>query len=147
MGNEDPSYTYRWTPSTGLDDSTKAEPTTLTEVDLTYTVLVTDTNGCTYTDSVLIVYAPNIDIPSGFTPNGDGSNDVWNIRLLEKFPNASVQIYNRWGQLLYEQPNGYTVPWNGKYDGKDLPIGTYYYIIDLKDASQKPITGPITIVK
>lgn len=147
LGNEDPSYTYRWTPSTALDDSTKAEPTTLTEVDLTYTLLVTDTNGCTYTDSILIVYAPNIDIPSGFTPNGDGSNDVWNIRLLEKFPNASVQIYNRWGQLLYEQPNGYTVPWNGKYDGKDLPIGTYYYIIDLKDASQKPITGPITIVK
>ena len=147
LGNEDPSYAYLWTPATDLDDSTKAEPTTLTEIDITYTLLVTDTNGCTYTDSVLIVYFPNIDIPSGFTPNSDGNNDVWNIRILEKYPNASVQIYNRWGQLLYEQPNGYTVPWNGKYDGKELPIGTYYYIIDLKDPTVKPLTGPITIIK
>ena len=147
LGNEDQSYSYSWTPSEDLDDSTKAEPTTLTTVDRTYTLLVTDTNGCTYTDSVLIVYSPNIEIPSGFTPNGDGDNDVWNIRLLEGFPNASVQIYNRWGQLLYEQPNGYNVPWNGEYNGKSLPIGTYYYIIELNDAAAKPVTGPITIVR
>ena len=147
LGNEDPSYAYLWSPGTDLDDSTKAEPTTLTVVDITYTLLVTDTNGCIYIDSVLVVYFPNIDIPSGFTPNSDGNNDVWNIRVLEKYPNASVQIYNRWGQLLYEQPNGYTVPWNGKYDGKALPIGTYYYIIDLKDPTTKPLTGPITIIK
>lgn len=147
LGNEDPSYTYLWTPSAGLDDSTKSEPTTLTEVNITYTLLVTDTNGCTFTDSVLVVYSPDIEVPSGFTPNSDGNNDVWNIQLLEKYPNASVQIYNRWGQLLYEQSNGYTIPWDGKYKGKELPIGTYYYIIDLKDSAAKPLTGPITIIR
>jgi len=147
LGNDDPSYSYLWTPGKGLDDSTKAEPTTQTEVDITYTLLVTDTNGCKYSDSVFVSFSPNIEVPSGFTPNNDGANDVWNIRLLEKFPNASVQIYNRWGQLLFEQQNGYTIPWNGKYKGKELPIGTYYYIIDLKDPKVKPLTGPITIIK
>ena len=109
--------------------------------------MVTDTNGCTFTDSLLLLYFPNIDISSGFTPNGDGNNDVWNIRLLDKYPNASVQIYNRWGTLLFEQPNGYRVAWNGKYKGKELPIGTYYYIIDVKDQSIKPLSGPITIIR
>ena len=147
LGNENPSYTYLWNPGTDLDDSTKSEPTTLTEENRTYTLLVTDTNGCTFTDSILVVYSPDIEVPSGFTPNSDGNNDVWNIQLLEKYPNASVQIYNRWGQLLYEQPNGYSVPWDGKYEGKELPIGTYYYIIDLKDSEAKPLTGPITIIR
>jgi len=147
LGNENPSYTYLWNPGTDLDDSTKSEPTTLTEENRTYTLLVTDTNGCTFTDSILVVYSPDIEVPSGFTPNSDGNNDVWNIQLLEKYPNASVQIYNRWGQLLYEQPNGYSVPWDGKYEGKELPIGTYYYIINLKDSEAKPLTGPITIIR
>ncbi|MDB4062098.1 gliding motility-associated C-terminal domain-containing protein [Vicingaceae bacterium] len=147
LGNEDPSYTYLWNPGTNLDDSTKAEPTTLTEENRTYTLLVTDTNGCTFTDSILVVYSPDIEVPSGFTPNSDGNNDVWNIQPLEKYPNASVQIYNRWGQLLYEQQNGYSVPWDGKYEGKELPIGTYYYIINLKDSAAEPLTGPITIIR
>ncbi|MDA9783213.1 gliding motility-associated C-terminal domain-containing protein [Vicingaceae bacterium] len=147
LGNEDPSYTYLWNPGTNLDDSTKAEPTTLTEENRTYTLLVTDTNGCTFTDSILVVYSPDIEVPSGFTPNSDGNNDVWNIQPLEKYPNASVQIYNRWGQLLYEQQNGYSVPWDGKYEGKGLPIGTYYYIINLKDSAAEPLTGPITIIR
>jgi gliding motility-associated-like protein len=147
LGNDDPSYTYEWTPGADLDDSTIAEPVTVSEIDITYTLMVTDTNGCTFEDSLLLLYFPNIDIPSGFTPNGDGNNDVWNIRLLEKYPNTSVQIYNRWGTLLFEQPNGYRVAWNGKYKGKDLPIGTYYYIIDVKDQSIKPLSGPITIIR
>lgn len=147
LSNEDQSYTFLWTPSTDLDDVTLAEPITSTRNDITYTVLVTDTNNCTYVDSVEVLYTPNIEIPSGFTPNGDGVNDVWNIEYLDEFPNASVQIYNRWGTLLYETKNGYLTPWDGKYEGKKLSIGTYYYIIDLNDSKFKPLTGPVTIVK
>ncbi|MBL4707000.1 MAG: gliding motility-associated C-terminal domain-containing protein, partial [Flavobacteriales bacterium] len=148
ISNEDLSYIYRWTPSTNLDDSTTAEPITTTRDDITYTVLVTDTiSGCTYLDSVVVNYSPNIQIPSGFTPNGDGTNDVWDIEYLNAFPNAAVQIYNRWGTLLYETSNGYVTPWDGKYEGNKLPIGTYYYIIDLKDTKFEPLTGPVTIVK
>ena len=147
LTNEDPSYSYLWSPDTALNDATAAEPVTSIEEDIIYRLLVTDTNGCVYKDSINIFYSPNIDIPSGFTPNGDGVNDTWNIRYLAAFPDASVSIFNRWGELLYEQNNGYLNAWDGKYKGKKLPIGTYYYIIDLKDDRFKGLTGPVTIVK
>ena len=108
---------------------------------------VTDTNGCNYIDSIRVIYNEELRIPSGISPNGDGKNDVWRISVLEEFPNASVQIFNRWGELLYEQPNGYKEPWDGTYKGKALPVGTYYYVIDLKSDRFETITGPITIVK
>ena len=114
---------------------------------LLYKLNVIDTNGCSYTDSVQVIYAPDIDIPSGFTPNADGTNDVWNIRFLDQFPEATVEVYNRWGQLLYQSEKGYTNPWDGKYNGQDLPIGTYYFIIDFNDPKLETVTGPITIVK
>lgn len=147
LTGDNPAYSYIWTPADGLNDSSLAEPTTSIREDITYIVEVTDTNGCSFVDSINVTYSPNIEIPSGITPNGDGKNDVWNIRYLNDFPTASVQIYNRWGTLLYEQPNGYLKPWDGTYEGKKLPIGTYYYVIDLKDDRFSPLTGPITIVK
>ncbi|PIZ06317.1 MAG: hypothetical protein COY57_02660 [Flavobacteriales bacterium CG_4_10_14_0_8_um_filter_32_5] len=57
-----------------------------------------------------------------------------------------VEIYNRWGELLFHA-DGYKQDWNGTYKGKDLPIGTYYYIIELNDGITKPFTGPITILR
>lgn len=146
LTGNDTSYTYTWSPATFLDDSTAAEPTTSATEDITYNLTVVDTNGCIYEGSVFVLFAPDLEIPSGFSPNGDGNNDVWNIGFLDQFPQATVQIFNRWGQLLYESNNGYT-PWDGTYDGEELPIGTYYYIIDLKDPEIEPVTGPITIVK
>lgn len=147
LGGKDASYLYNWQPTTNLSDSSIAEPIASPKETVTYTLTVTDTNGCVFIDSIRVSYIPEIEVPSGFTPNGDGVNDVWNIELLEDFPNAKVQIFNRWGELLYEQRNGYLKPWNGTYEGKALPVGTYYYIIDLNVDKIDPVTGPITIVK
>ncbi|MEX2380351.1 MAG: gliding motility-associated C-terminal domain-containing protein, partial [Vicingaceae bacterium] len=147
LDNKDSVYQYSWNPGTNLDDSTLAEPTTDTRKTITYVLNVLDTTGCSFSDSIRVVYYPDLEVPSGFSPNGDGTNDVWNIRLLEEFPNASVKVYNRWGELLYEQTNGYKEPWDGKYNGKALPVGTYYYIIDLKDSRFENLTGPITLIK
>ncbi|MEQ8907920.1 MAG: gliding motility-associated C-terminal domain-containing protein [Vicingaceae bacterium] len=147
LGGQDPSYLYNWTPGTMLSDSSTAEPIASPRETITYTLTVTDTNGCVFIDSIRVSYVPDIEIPSGFTPNGDGVNDVWNIELLEEFPKAKVQIFSRWGELLYEQNNGYVQPWDGTYKGKAMPVGTYYYIIDLKVDKIDPVTGPITIVK
>ena len=65
---------------------------------------------------------------------------------IEQFPNCIVEIYNRWGAKLYTSDPGYTNPWNGTYNNSPLPVGTYYYIIDLGDGSL-PQTGPLTIIK
>lgn len=144
---EDPSYLYNWSPATNLSDNTAPNPIASPRENTTYVLTVTDPNGCQYVDSVLVLYSPNLGIPSGISPNGDGKNDVWNLSVLEDFPNAVVQVFNRWGELIYEQRNGYTTPWDGTYKGDPLPVGTYYYVIDLKSNRFEPITGPITIVK
>ncbi len=71
-------------------------------------------------------------IPQGLSPNGDGINDQLIVRCKNNYPNASLKIFSRWGTLVYEgEPTG----WNGQFDGKDLPDGTYFYILDLNDTT------------
>ena len=112
-----------------------------------YTVTVTDANGCSGSDTVTVFIYPEIKIPSGFSPNADGKNDVWQIDNIFQFPDNVVEVYNRWGELLF-MSKGYAVPFDGKYNGKDLPVGTYYYIIDLHHpAFPKGYTGPLTIFR
>lgn len=85
---------------------------------------------------------------SAFTPDGDGINDTWVIaELSTRYPNNNVTIFNRWGQVLYNS-DGYLTPWDGKFNNKDLPVGSYYYIIDFNDALDTPnATGIVTIIR
>jgi gliding motility-associated-like protein len=138
--------TYLWSPGTGLNDSTISNPVASPSATTTYYVTVTSPNGCTATDSVVVTVLPNIKFPDGITPNGDGKNDYWVIDFIEQFPNNVVEIYNRWGELLFHA-DGYQQNWDGHYNGKELPIGTYYYIIDLHEEKIAPFTGPITILR
>ena len=138
--------TYNWTPSIGLSDTTIFNPIASPEETTTYFVTVTSVSGCIATDSVIVTVLPNIKFPDGISPNGDGKNDVWIIDFIEQFPENVVEIYNRWGELLFHA-DGYQQDWDGTYNGKELPIGTYYYIIDLHDESIKPFTGPLTILR
>lgn len=109
-----------------------------------YTVNITDGAGCT-TDTTITISANEgcFFISTALTPNGDGVNDHWILGGLEYFPDATVQVYNRWGQLLYESI-GYSVPWDGKHNGRKLPASDYYYIIKYDDAEEL-LTGSVTI--
>ena len=111
-----------------------------------YFVTITDFNNCVEIDSIYIDFDGFENcffIPTLFTPNGDGVHDDWQIDGLSVFPDITVKIFNRWGQLLFESV-GYTQRWDGTYKGKELPIAAYYYIIDLGDGSE-PYKGTITI--
>lgn len=112
-----------------------------------YWVKVTDENGCTGADTVAIkeINCSLTKIPNAFTPNGDGINDTWNIDVLQIYPQCTVFIYTRWGQLVFKS-DGYTKPWDGRNNGKDLPAGTYYYMIDLKDGSPR-VSGYVTVIR
>ncbi|WP_121667847.1 T9SS type B sorting domain-containing protein [Mesonia aquimarina] len=81
-------------------------------------------------------------IPEGFSPNGDGINDVFEISgVLENFPNFRLEIFSRYGQKVY-QGNTNKDYWNGTSEaGNDLPTGTYYYILDLNDSTSEVIKG------
>ena len=139
--------TYRWDPPKGLSDTAIANPTASPTVTTTYTVTVTGPGGCATTDTVTVIVLPQIVIPDGFTPNGDGQNDVWDIKNISEFPGAVVEVFNRWGEQLFYSA-GYATPWNGMYDNKALPVGTYYYIVDLHDPRfPKAYTGPVTIMR
>jgi gliding motility-associated-like protein len=138
--------TYSWTPSEGLSDSTISNPIAIPSMTTTYIVTITSANGCSASDSIVVTVLPLINYSDGITPNSDGTNDVWIIDYIEQYPDNVVEIYNRWGELLFHA-DGYQQNWDGTYNGKKLPIGTYYFIIDLNDETIEPVTGPITILR
>ncbi|MFM1876575.1 MAG: hypothetical protein RL266_2312 [Bacteroidota bacterium] len=139
-------WEYTWEPSEFVDNPNITNPLASPEETTMFYVTVTDENGCTATDSVLVEVLPGIVFPDGITPNGDGINDVWIIDNIDLFDDAIVEVYNRWGQQLFISAPGYPVPWDGKYKGNDLPVGTYYYVIHSANF-EEPFTGPITIVR
>jgi gliding motility-associated-like protein len=67
------------------------------------------------------------------------------IKYLESYPGCTVHVYNRYGTAVFGIV-GYNTPWDGKYNGEDLPVGTYYYVIDPKNG-RKIITGSLTILR
>lgn len=137
-----------WAPQAGSNfDTTSPNPTGTLLLTTDFVVLATDANGCTATDTVRVTVIPDITISNGFTPNGDGVNDQWVIDNMELFPNNVVSVYNRWGVAIFRAaPYVNGSAWDGTYEGKPLPVGTYYYTIELNDNRfPRPITGPITI--
>jgi gliding motility-associated-like protein len=90
-----------------------------------------------------------INVPTAFSPNGDGTNDTWVIRNIEVYKDATVEVFNRWGEQVLNVKE-YKNDWKGNFNGKSLPDGTYYYIIHLKrNIADQPetFTGPVTIVR
>ena len=103
--------------------------------------------GCgTSGDEMTVTVYETVKVPNTFTPNGDGYNDTWDIELLKNFTEASVEVYNTAGSLVYKS-NGYSQPWDGKRNGQVVPAGTYYYTIDLKVLNAKKLVGYVTVFK
>jgi gliding motility-associated-like protein len=141
--------TYNWTPTIGLSSAntltTNAAPTTTT----TYTLTVTSPQGCTANDNILITVIPYCVKPmTAFTPNGDGINDLWLITNGNCLISAKAQVFNRYGAKVFES-NDYKNNWNGTWDGKPLPDGTYYFVISYKLVNGKTVfeKGNVTILR
>jgi gliding motility-associated-like protein len=111
-----------------------------------YYVTVTDNNTCSKTLNILLKESSSLclKIPDAFTPNGDGINDTWQIDYIEMYKEAFVYVFNRWGQKLYQARSGDEF-WDGTFNGKPVPAGTYLYVIDLRN-NLDPLTGTVTVV-
>jgi gliding motility-associated-like protein len=140
-----PNLKYNWTPAIYLNSDTIANPVCTPARDILYQLIVTDAFGCTANGDIMVKILKHAEIPNVFTPNGDGVNDRWQIKYLSDYPDCIVDIFDRYGQLVY-QSVGYPNAWDGTCKGRPLPAATYYYVIDLKN-SLKPVSGFVDIVK
>lgn len=139
------SVTYLWSPNLDINDPTLKNPVITGDVDRVYTLTVTDTRGCVSQDTTLIKVSPIVKIYNTFTPNGDGVNDYWNITGLIAYTDATVDIYDRYGQRVFHSL-GYPKPWDGTLNGKALPAGVYYYVIDTHLYNQV-FSGYVTLIR
>jgi gliding motility-associated-like protein len=137
---------YSWLPVDYLDDPHSPTPVANPPFDVPYQLTVTPANGCpAVTDDVFVRVFQKIIIPSTFTPNNDGMNDLWVIEALETYPESTMFIYNRNGKQVF-QSKGYSQAWDGKFNGSQLPAGTYYYVIDLKNGTPN-LSGWVLLVR
>jgi len=139
------NLTYLWTPANFLDNASNLSPKVTAPKDMLYTLLVTSGDGCKATDDVLVKILKNIKVPNVFSPNGDGINDTWVIQYLESYPDCTVDVYNRYGQVVFHS-TGYNKPWDGRVNGQSLPVGTYYWIINPK-SGRMPVNGSVTVIR
>jgi gliding motility-associated-like protein len=113
--------------------------------------LIASLKGCTAKAMVDVHVLDEINIPTAFSPNNDGVNDKWYIDALNQFPRAQVEVFNRYGQVVFQSYGNYMAkPWDGLYQGNELSIGTYIYIINLNSSVpgyNKPLSGCISILK
>ncbi len=146
------NFSYTWSPPTDLSCTNCPNPTSSSTVNITYTVTVADNMGCFMiqnTHTVEILPKSSVDVPTAFTPNGDGVNDViyvdgWGIRKLNYF-----RVFNRWGQLLFESTD-IKVGWDGMFNGVPQNMETYVYQVSAETYIDKDAlltTGTFKLIR
>jgi gliding motility-associated-like protein len=136
---------YQWTPSTGLSRNNIADPVAAPLATLMYKLTVFTSAGCEASAYTKLTVLTPVNAPNVFSPNGDGINDAWQIPGLSSYPGCTVDVYNRGGQLIFHSA-GYDRPWDGSFNGKMVPEGTYYYIINPKNGFGL-LSGSVTVIK
>ncbi len=139
------NLSYRWTPGSYLSSDTIARPAVSSPEDIEYSLLITSTEGCKASDRVVVKVLKQIKVPNAFSPNGDGINDTWQIPYLDVYPGCSIEVYNRYGQLVF-QSKGYSKPWDGKLKNHALPFGIYYWIINPGNGRAR-LNGSVTLIR
>ena len=137
---------YSWEPSTYLDNPDVSNPKVKPTESITYVLKVTNNNGCVDFDTIIVTVDRNIGarVTNLFTPNNDGVNDTWDISDVPGIDDARVIVLNRWGWEVLNTTE-YEHDWNGEYEGKPLPEGTYVYMIIFKN--QDNLKGTLEIIR
>jgi gliding motility-associated-like protein len=143
---------YQWSPGIGISCDGCVDPLAYPLESTLYRLNVSDSKGCTDFDSLKIMVRDKpfalFFIPNVITPNGDGINDEWHIKDLERYPQNGVKILNRWGDQVFNA-TPYQQDWTGRWKGEPLPAGTYYYLINVKNSQgeEANFDGPLTIIR
>ena len=146
-------YTYQWMPDDDLTNPHSPNTTVVPEESATYTITVTDTFGCTRSDTVflkvnpVVCGTPFVFIPNSFTPNGDGMNDILYVRS-DILDEMYFVVYNRWGEKLFETVQQ-EIGWDGTFKKKDCQTGVYDYYFKgkCKDGGELELKGNVTLIR
>ena len=146
-GNITGSYNnYFWMPPGGLSNTNILQPIAAPVQTSSYILFAEALQNCgLVSDTMEVKVFTKVEIPNAFSPNGDGINDSWNISGLEFYPQSSLKIFNRYGQIVF-QSKPYANGWNGTFNGTQLPIGSYYYIID-RGMGLDVLSGTILLIR
>jgi len=149
----DPTYQFEWVPTTDLSCTDCPNPIASPKATTTYSVIVTNEQGCYREDDVTI--SINLDrpvfFPTAFSPNGDGNNDLFEIPPGKTTDSVvRLRIFSRWGQLIYDSTlaDG-IVEWDGTVDDKPATEGVYIFSADIlfRDGKTLPFHGDILLLR
>ena len=143
--------TYSWNPPDGLSCTNCISPTVIANVNTTYTLTTTSSDGCKSEDEMIIAVAcPNdlLFLPNIFTPNGDNKNEKFRVRTIGIKELNYFKIFNRWGQLVWETSD-IKEGWDGTFNGIKMPPGVYVYHLEAICSEGQNITkqGNITLIR
>jgi gliding motility-associated-like protein len=140
---------YLWSPNLDINDPSIAAPVVNPAVTTVYSVTGTDDNGCVGSDSVTVtvIETSQVYIPTAFTPNGDGKNDVFIIQA-SGFELTYLRIFSRWGDMVFES-NDIALGWDGTFKGNPAPVDTYIFQIRGIDEKGIPYVrqGNVTLLR
>ncbi len=142
------AITYRWSPAESLDNDTIPNPLATPFITTDYIVEGTDINGCKNYDTIQVRVdgVPKVRAVDAIVPNGDDLNEFFYIEGLERYPENTLTIFNRWGEEVFTKKN-YTNDWNGvNNNGNPLPEGTYFYMLRFK-ITTKVVSGSFMIFR
>lgn len=143
-----PGVAVEWTADNGAfsDPNSLATVYTPTTGGYVTVTLTANNNSCSDSDNILVkVYEP-VYVPNVFSPNDDSENDTWVITGLEAYPAAVLRVFNRWGGPVHTGL-GDDDAWSGRNNGNPLPVGTYYYVLDLGEPDVPVLNGTVSIIR
>jgi gliding motility-associated-like protein len=110
----------------------------------TFNYYICNQDGCDTAKVSIYIRCAKVKVYSGFSPNGDASNETFTIMDIDQFPNNELRIFNRWGnEVMFEK--GYKNTWKGTWNNQNLPDGTYFYLLDLGDREHTMFSGYLQI--
>ena len=142
-----PATKYQWTPPIGLNDPAVSSPIASPLEDIVYKIKATDDNGCFSEDSVKVnvIQFNDFYVPSAFTPNNDGKNDVIRPFFGGKYTLLEFTVYNRWGEKVFTTSTR-SDGWNGYFKNKIQSSGVYIWILRAVDENKKAVERKGTLV-
>ena len=150
QGSANNAVSVVWTPANTLSNAVTFSPIAKPSVTTTYIMTVKNSDNCTSTDDVKITVLPYcVKVMNAFTPNGDGANDRWIVTNGTGCTNRiKAAVFNRYGQQVYVNEN-YQNNWDGTFNGKPVPDGTYYYAVSyfLINGKTVIVKGDVTILR